>query len=135
MAEIDESIFTQDEFLQWLYETNDQFVPDMPPFEFLQALVKPRNQKEVCITAFVDPFLAYHIDLESACKEYRSLPHEGSLLDQPQALLDIFAIIRQERNRYERVRADKLMAGLKGNKTMKDIDDKKDKKGRGKLGG
>jgi len=135
MAEIDESIFTQDEFLQWLYDTNDQFVPDMPPFEFIQALIKPRNLKEVCITAFIDSSLAYHIDLESACKEYRVLPYEGSLLDQPQFLLDIFGVIRQERNRYERVRADKLMAGLKSGKgdSMKDLDEKK--RGNRKLGG
>lgn len=137
MAEIDETIFTQEEFLQWLYDINDQYVPDMPPFEFIQALIKPRNQKEVCITAFIDPFLAYYVDLESACKEYRTLPYEGSLLDQPQALLDTFAIIRQERNRYERVRADKLMAGLKGGQTMKDLDNKNKNKrsGRGSLDG
>lgn len=107
----------------------------MPPFEFIQALIKPRNQKEVCITAFIDPSLAYYIDLESACKEYRSLPYEGSLLDQPQFLLDTFAVIRQERNRYEKVRADKLMSGLKGGQSMKDLDDKKKKRGGRKLDG
>jgi len=132
MTEVNEATYTQEEFLQWLYDTNDLYVPDMPPFEFIQALVKPRTQKEVCITAFIDPSLAYYIDLESACKEYKNLPFEGGIFDQPQYILDVFSTIRQERNRYEKVRADKLMTGLKAGSSMKDVDEKK--KGRRLVG-
>ncbi len=80
--------------------------PDMPPFEALQTYF--RNPHEVCPTALVGLDLAHLIEAEQATREYHTLPFDGGLWDQPQVLLEIFSLIRTERNQYERIRIAKL---------------------------
>jgi len=50
--------------------------------------------------------------MEDACNNYHCLPYKGGLLDQPIYILESFNVIRGEKNRYERVRADKLMKNI-----------------------
>jgi hypothetical protein len=111
-TQTEERIFSQDEFLQWLYDTNERYIPNMPAFEFVQGLLKSKNP-EICLTAFVDSSLGEIVDMESSCSIYHCLPYKGALLDQPQYYLDVFSVIQTERNRYERTRSDKLLAQSK----------------------
>jgi hypothetical protein len=111
-GETNEQVFTQEEFLEWLYEVNERYFPDQPSFEFIQGAFKARNG-EVCLTAFIDESLGELVDLESHCEAYHELPYDGGIFNQPQLFLDAFSIIRTERNRYEKVRADKMMKNLK----------------------
>lgn len=112
LNEIEEQIFTQEDFLSWLYENNDLYRPQMPSFEFLRTLLKSKNP-EICLTAFIEQGLGELIDLESACHAYRTLPFEGGLLDQPQLFLDAFETIRSERNRYENFKNQALFDKMK----------------------
>lgn len=89
----------------------------MPPFEILRTYF---NSPEVCPTALTDPYLVYLIELEQAVREYHTLPFGGGYLSQPLAMIDIFAVIRAERNQFERVKIETLK--------------KKTKKGQGKSG-
>ncbi|MFV2014551.1 MAG: hypothetical protein ACC656_03930, partial [Candidatus Heimdallarchaeota archaeon] len=91
----EENIFTQEEFLDWLYETNDYYFPNMPAFELIQGAFKATN-KEVCLTAFVDESLGELVDLESHCEAYKVLPYRGGIFNQPQLFLDAFSVIRSE---------------------------------------
>lgn len=110
-----ETIFNQEDFLSWLYETNDYYRPEMPSFEFVKALVHSKNP-EVCFTAFIDEVLGQFIELESTCKEYKVLPYPGGVLDQPNIILDAFSVIRGEKIKYENFRNKKMMDNLKSDK-------------------
>ena len=118
---VSQAIFTEEEFLQWLYEFNDSFNANMPAFEIIQKTLKAGNSnKEVCCTAFVDMEMGTMIDMESACAAYNQLPYDGGFLDQPIRLMEAFDIIRGERQRFENVEADKLLSEAKSkNKTPK----------------
>lgn len=105
--------FTQEDFLEWLYDTNDYYKPEMPSFEFIRALINSVNNTEVCLTAFVDEALASFIELEAACTEYKQLPDSGGVLDQLNIYLEAFMVIRNEKIRYENQRNKKLMDDLK----------------------
>lgn len=123
-AQTNEAIFTQDEFLDWLYEINDYYRPDMPSFEFIKVLLTPKNS-EICFTAFVDSVMGEFIEMESACKEYKILPHPGGLLDQLNIYLDAFSIIRSEKIRYENKRNKDMMDKMKSSSS----DSSKSKRG------
>lgn len=114
-------IFTSDDLLEWLYQINEEYFPDAPSFELLKRFIR----KEVCLTAYVDFELGELVDLEDSCHNYHCLPYDGGLFDQPIYLLQAFNVIRGEKNKYEKIKADKLLSDLKssgssgGSKTVK----------------
>lgn len=108
--------FSGEEFLDWLYTFNEQFNADMPTFELLNNIINNRNKarkKAVCPMAFVDFEVGTLVDLEDACNNYHVLPYNGGLLDQPQLLLEVFNVVRAEKERYKSAKAEKMLADAK----------------------
>lgn len=86
----------------------------MPAFEIIQKLLKAgNNNKEVCCSAFIDLEFGTAIDMESSCSAYHVLPYEGGYLDQPTRMMEMFEVIRSEKQRFENVQADKLLSDSK----------------------
>jgi hypothetical protein len=109
----DQITFDSETFLDWLYDFNETFKPEMPAFEIINKLINPANKNKICMSSFIDMELGYLVDLESSCNNYHCLPYEGGLLDQPMMLMDVFGVIRGERNKFEAQKADALMQNLK----------------------
>lgn len=89
-----------------LMEEWETIFPDMPPFEMIQTWF--RYPLEVCPTSLVDPYYAFMLEAEASCREYKVLPYDGGLWDQPLALIQAFETIRTERNHFERIRIDRM---------------------------
>jgi hypothetical protein len=102
-------IFTSETLLEWLYQLNEEYFPDAPSFELLKRFVR----KEICLTAYIDFELGEFVDLEDSCHNYHSLPYAGGLFDQPIYLMQAFNVIRGEKNKYEKTKADKLLSDLR----------------------
>ena len=87
-----------------MYDVNELYFPDASAFELLKKFFPATGSptiKEVCITSFVDVELGFLIDLEESCYNYKALPMQGGLLDQPTLLMEVFNTIRSEKNKYE----------------------------------
>lgn len=78
-------------------------IPDIPAFEALRLYFV-----SVCPTGLIDPLVLFYIEAEQAVREYHTLPFKGGLWDQPKLLLDMFTVIRSERNQYERIRMEEI---------------------------
>lgn len=86
-----------DEFLE-LAEDMAEHHPADPLF-----ITMLRYFGQVCPTAIAeaDPYINWWISMENFCTEYHVMPFEGSALDQPVDVLEIFNAIRSIRNEYQ----------------------------------
>jgi len=80
--------------------------PHLSPFELLRSYFS--YPKEVCPTSLVDPHHNFLLEMEFSCREYKVLPFEGGLLDQPLVLMEVFRVIQSEKASYERARMSKM---------------------------
>jgi hypothetical protein len=94
--------FDTEEFLEWLYEVNQNNLPNMSAF---QIVLRFFREPKVCVSGLVDFELGTMIDLEDACHTYHVLPYSGGLFDQPLYIMEAFQTIRGTKNKYE---AEKL---------------------------
>ena len=75
--------------------------------------------RDVCIKSLIDEDYYQYLKMEAFCKEYHCLPFEGSMMDQPNILIEIFSVIRGTRAEFEINRQKEMMKKVDKQKGQK----------------
>jgi len=117
---------TLQDVMERVEATSDLF-PDLPIFDVVRRFFN--SPKELCLTAVVDPWVRWCLDVESACEKYGVLPYEGGWFDQPEWVILLFDEIRSVRNSFESGRMNELRTNVSSGGGTKQASSSKPKRG------